>query len=49
MADQDIIASSPDILHGTPVFAGTRVPLSSLFEYLEGGGRLVDFLDDSQP
>lgn len=35
----------PEILGGTPVFVGTRVPLKNLFEYLEGGDRLEDFLD----
>lgn len=34
----------PDILSGTPVFAGTRVPVRSLFDYLEGGDTLAEFL-----
>jgi uncharacterized protein (DUF433 family) len=40
----DIVRSDPDILGGTPVFAGTRVPIQSLFDYLEGGETLDDFL-----
>lgn len=31
---------------GTPVFTGTRVPIKSLFDYLEGGDSLEEFLDD---
>ena len=34
----------PEILSGTPVFVGTRVPVSSLFDYLEGGDTLEEFL-----
>jgi uncharacterized protein (DUF433 family) len=34
----------PEILHGEPVFVGTRVPVRSLFEYLEGGETLPEFL-----
>lgn len=41
-----LIRRSPDILSGTPVFAGTRVPVSSLIEYIESGARLEEFLDD---
>jgi uncharacterized protein (DUF433 family) len=40
------IERSEDILGGTPVFAGTRVPVGTLFDYLEAGDRLDDFLDD---
>lgn len=36
--------SDPEILGGTPVFAGTRVPVRSLFDYLEGGESLDEFL-----
>ena len=39
-----IVTSSPDILSGTPVFAGTRVPVQALIDYLEGGGTIDDFL-----
>jgi uncharacterized protein (DUF433 family) len=41
-----LITSSPDRLSGTPVFAGTRVPVQSLIEYLEQGHPLDQFLDD---
>jgi uncharacterized protein (DUF433 family) len=40
----DIVHSDPEILGGTPVFVGTRVPIQSLFDYLEGGETLDDFL-----
>lgn len=39
-----VVHSDPDILGGTPVFVGTRVPAKSLFDYLEGGDTLDDFL-----
>lgn len=39
-----VIVSSPDILSGTPVFAGTRVPIKNLFDYLETGETLEEFL-----
>ncbi|OGX28057.1 MAG: hypothetical protein A2787_07290 [Omnitrophica WOR_2 bacterium RIFCSPHIGHO2_01_FULL_48_9] len=41
-----IIQRSKDILGGTPVFYGTRVPVSTLIDYLEAGDRLNDFLKD---
>ena len=40
-----VIHSDPDILGGTPVFVGTRVPLQNLMDYLEAGDSLDDFLD----
>jgi uncharacterized protein (DUF433 family) len=40
-----IVHSDPDILGGTPVFVGTRVPLRNLFDYLERGHSLDEFLD----
>ena len=40
------MCSDPEILGGTPVFVGTRVPVKALLDYLEGGHRLDDFLDD---
>lgn len=46
MADKQPILSSPDILGGTPVFAGTRVPIKNLMDYLEAGDSLDEFLDD---
>ena len=41
---QPIVTSAPDILSGTPVFAGTRVPIQALIDYLEGGETIDDFL-----
>ena len=38
--------SDPDILGGTPVFVGTRVPVRALLDYLEHGRPLAEFLDD---
>jgi len=43
---EKLIDSNPDVLGGTPVFSGTRVPLRILMEHLEAGDRLDDFLDD---
>ena len=40
-----IIHSDPEIMGGTPVFVGTRVPLQNLIDYLEGGESVEDFLD----
>jgi uncharacterized protein (DUF433 family) len=40
-----VVHSDPDILGGTPVFVGTRVPARILFEYLEHGDPLAEFLD----
>ena len=40
----EILQCDPDILGGTPVFVGTRVPVQSLFDYLEGGETLDEFL-----
>ena len=36
----------PEIMGGTPVFTGTRVPIQTLFDYFEGGDSLQQFLDD---
>jgi uncharacterized protein (DUF433 family) len=41
-----VVHCDPEILGGVPVFAGTRVPLKSLIDYLAGGHPLADFLDD---
>ena len=47
MAARDpLITVSPDRLSGTPVFAGTRVPVRTLIDYLEAGDPLEAFLDD---
>jgi uncharacterized protein (DUF433 family) len=40
------VHSDPEILGGTPVFVGTRVPVRALFDYLERGRALPEFLDD---
>ncbi len=42
---QPLITSTPDVLGGTPVFRGTRVPVQTLIEYLEGGQTIDDFLE----
>jgi len=42
----DLITVDPEILHGTPVFAGTRVPIETLLDYLSTGESLNEFLDD---
>jgi uncharacterized protein (DUF433 family) len=38
------ITRDPETMHGVPVFRGTRVPVQTLFDYLEGGDTLADFL-----
>jgi uncharacterized protein (DUF433 family) len=40
----EIVHSDPEIMSGTPVFVGTRVPVQSFFDYLEGGETLDEFL-----
>ncbi|RIK73321.1 hypothetical protein DCC62_17675 [candidate division KSB1 bacterium] len=40
-----IINSSPDIMGGTPVFSGTRVPVQTLLDYIEGGETIDSFLE----
>jgi uncharacterized protein (DUF433 family) len=42
---QSVVHRDPDILGGTPVFVGTRVPVKTLFDYLEAGDSLEVFLD----
>ena len=42
----EVITKDPDILGGTPVFRGTRVPFQALLDYLEGGQTLDEFLED---
>ncbi len=39
------ITRDPETMHGVPVFRGTRVPVQTLFDYLEGGDTLEDFLE----
>lgn len=45
MTLKDIVHSDPEILGGTPVFVGTRVPVRTLLDYLEGGDPLEEFLE----
>ena len=40
-----IVSQSPDVLGGTPVFSGTRVPVQTLIDYLEGGETIDEFLE----
>lgn len=42
----EVINRDPEILGGTPVFAGTRVPVRAIFDYLEAGDDINEFLDD---
>ncbi len=46
MATQNVIHRDREILGGMPVFAGTRVPVKALYDYLEGGDSLDEFLDE---
>ncbi|MBW4526701.1 MAG: DUF433 domain-containing protein [Phormidium tanganyikae FI6-MK23] len=43
--DTPIISVSPEVMGGTPVFAGTRVPIQTLLDYLKAGESIDDFLD----
>lgn len=43
---QDLISIDPELLSGQPVFKGTRVPVESLFDHLESGLSLDEFLED---
>jgi uncharacterized protein (DUF433 family) len=42
---QSVVKIDPEIMSGTPCFAGTRVPIQNLIDYLEGGDSIDDFLD----
>lgn len=44
-----VIEIDPDKVSGVPVFAGTRVPIKNLFDYIEGGETLEDFLEGFPP
>lgn len=46
MTIRDIVHSDPEIMGGTPVFVGTRVPVRILLDYLEGGDPLEEFLEN---
>jgi uncharacterized protein (DUF433 family) len=43
---EPLITISPDYLSGAPIFTGTRVPVKALFDYIEGGDPLDEFLED---
>lgn len=43
---EPLITVSPEYLSGAPAFTGTRVPVQALFDYIEGGDPLDEFLDD---
>jgi uncharacterized protein (DUF433 family) len=45
MNPREVVHTDPEIMGGTPVFVGTRVPAQSLFDYLEAGDSLEEFLD----
>lgn len=45
MTREEVYQSDPEILGGTPVFTGTRVPVQTLLDYLESGETLDDFLE----
>jgi len=42
----DVVSVDPDIMHGTPCFTGTRVPIQTLVDYIEEGDTLNSFLKD---
>ena len=42
---QSVVKIDPEIMSGVPCFAGTRVPIQNLIDYLEGGDSIDDFLD----
>ena len=44
--DASLVSRDPDIMSGALCFTGTRVPVKNLFDYLEGGSSLEEFLDD---
>jgi uncharacterized protein (DUF433 family) len=44
--NKQIIHSDPEIMSGTPVFVGTRVPLQTFFDYLEGEEGFAEFIED---
>jgi uncharacterized protein (DUF433 family) len=46
MKEPSVVHSDPDILGGTPVFVGTRVPVLALIDYIEGDHSLIEFLHD---
>lgn len=45
MMKRPVISCSPEVMGGTPVFAGTRVPVQTMLDYLEAGETIDDFLE----
>lgn len=43
---ESVVKIDPEIMSGAPCFAGTRVPIQNLIDYLEGGDSIDDFLED---
>ena len=43
--DKSVISCNPDVMGGTPVFSGTRVPVQTLLDYLEASESIDDFLE----
>jgi uncharacterized protein (DUF433 family) len=43
---QSVVKVDPEIMSGAPCFAGTRVPIQNLIDYLEGGDSIDEFLED---
>jgi len=43
--EKSVISCNPDVMGGTPVFSGTRVPVQTLLDYLEAGESIDDFLE----
>lgn len=46
MRKSSVVHSDPEVMGGTPVFVGTRVPVQALIDYIEGGHSLEEFLND---
>ena len=46
MTPRSVVHSDPEIMGGTPVFVGTRVPVRAFIDYIEGGHSLEEFLND---
>ena len=46
MRQSSVVHSDPDVMGGTPVFVGTRVPVQALIDYIQGGHSLEEFLND---
>ena len=44
-SEASIVSRDPEVMSGTPVFTGTRVPVQTLLDYLEGGNSIDDFLE----